>query len=95
MVRGGKVDVIFFGYIFCMGLSTGMSRQKCFKYLRQKYPKYLEIITNVTSPSDDIAVGRTSFKWGILGAEPRLPPALPGMTFWKKMQYSEIFYEDI
>jgi hypothetical protein len=32
----GKADQMSFGYIACMGLSTGMSRQKCFKYFCQK-----------------------------------------------------------
>jgi hypothetical protein len=39
----GKVDVIFFGYIFCVGLSTGVSRQKYFEYFCQKYSEYCRI----------------------------------------------------
>jgi hypothetical protein len=68
-----KTDEIFFGYIACMGLSTGVSRQRYFKYFCQKYQKY---ITNVTprafapvgaprrpeSPSDDIAAGRAPLR---------------------------------
>jgi hypothetical protein len=32
----GEADEIFFGYVVSMGLSTGMSRRKCFKYFCQK-----------------------------------------------------------
>jgi hypothetical protein len=40
----GKVVVIFCGYMVCMGLSTGMSRQKYFEYFCQKYSEYFEYV---------------------------------------------------
>ena len=43
-----KTDEIFFGYIACMGLSTGVSRQRYFKYFCQKYQE----IYNQCNPSD-------------------------------------------
>jgi hypothetical protein len=70
-----KTDELFFGYIVCMGLSTGMSRQKYFKCPCQKYQKYNQCNPSdlcssrpvgaprrPESPSDDIVVGRASFR---------------------------------
>jgi hypothetical protein len=72
----GKQTKYFFCYIGCMGLSTGMSRQKPFKYFRHIFVKNIRNISYVTtrtsapvgaprrpeSPSDDIAAGRASLR---------------------------------
>jgi hypothetical protein len=87
-----KADEIFFGYIVCMGLSTGMSRQNIFGIRNIRNTRNITDVALRTSapvgaprrpesPSGDISAGRASFG-GVLGAEPRLPPALPGMIYF-------------
>jgi hypothetical protein len=97
-----REDEIFFGYIVCMGLSTGVSRQKYFQY----FVKNIRNITNVTprtsapvgaprrpeSPSDDIVAGRASFRWGCIrgGAPATTGPARHDIYFLEILEILNI-----